>query len=278
MRIAISAETTIDLTKELIEKFDIHIVPFTLVLGDVQALDGEIKPQELFDYALKNKELPKTSAVNEAQYDEHFSNILKSYDAIIHFSLSGKMSSAYNNAVASSKNFNNVYVIDTKSLSTGIALLAIYASDLINEGLNIEEIVHKCMERREKVSASFVLDTLKFLYLGGRCSALSLFGANLLKLRPKILVANGKMQAKQKYMGKGEKVVEKYCDETLSEYSNIDKKYAFVTNSSATPEMVNIAKQKLKDAGFENIFETIAGCTISCHCGPKCLGILFMEK
>ena len=140
MKIAISAESTIDLTPELVQKYDVKIVPFTVLLGDRAGADGEITADEIMAFVAKNKILPKTSAVNEVQYDEHFGDILKNYDAIIHFSLSSEMSSAYNNAVASSKKFKNVYVIDSRSLSTGIALLAIYAKKLADSGLSADKI------------------------------------------------------------------------------------------------------------------------------------------
>ena len=168
MKIAISAETTLDLTKELIDEFNIKILPFTIQLGDRTALDGEISTDEIIDFVNKNKILPKTSAVNVFQYEEHFGNILKEYDAIIHISLSSKLSMACSNAIKASEKFNNVFIIDSRSLSTGIALLAIYAKELVDEGLDAKEIVSLVEKRSPFVQASFELKRLDYLYKGGR--------------------------------------------------------------------------------------------------------------
>lgn len=278
MKIAISAESTVDLTKELREKFDISIVPFSINLGDKVGLDGEITPQEIFDYVSKSKELPKTSAVNEEQFKEHFSNLLKDNDAIIHFSLSSDMSSAYNNAVNASKNFENVFVIDSRSLSTGIALLTIYARKLANKNLDVKEIVQKCTMKTQFVQASFVLSKLNYLYKGGRCNSLQLFGANLLRLRPQIIVDKGKMRSAKKYRGNFEKCVNNYCIDTLNQFNSPDLDTAFVTYTTAEPEVIEIAKKHLKERGFKNIYETTASGTITSHCGENCLGILYINN
>lgn len=277
MKIAISAESTVDLPKELQKKYDIYTVPFSILLGDKIGLDGEIQPQEIFEYVKKNKELPKTSAVNEEQYNEHFSNLLKSYDAIVHFTLSSDMSSAYNNAVLSSKNFENVYIVDSRSLSTGIALLAIYARKLATKGIEPKEIAQKCELKAQNVQASFVLSKLNFLYKGGRCNSLQLLGANLLRLRPQIIVDKGKMRSGKKYRGNFDKCVDLYCKDTLSEFNTPDLDVAFVTYTTAEPQTVEIARNHLKCAGFKNIYETIASGTITSHCGENCLGILYIN-
>ena len=193
MRIAISAESTIDLPKEILEQYNIHTIPFTVLMGDTKALDGEITPEEIFAYVNKNRILPKTSAVNTFQFQEHFENLLKDYDYIIHFSLSRKISSAYENALLVSGSNPNIKIIDSESLSTGIALEAIYASILVEKGMEFNDIVNHVLARVGSVQASFILERLDYLYMGGRCNALQLFGANLLKLHPQILVQNGKM-------------------------------------------------------------------------------------
>jgi DegV family protein with EDD domain len=277
MKIAISAESTIDMPKDLLEKYDIHTVPFTILLGDVAKLDGEISTQEIFDFVEITKNLPKTSAVNEEQFKEHFASLLKDYEAVIHFSLSSEMSSAYSNAVRASENFKNVYVIDSRSLSTGIALQAIYAQKLAKLGLKPEDIVEKSKARIPYVQASFVLKKLNYLHKGGRCSSLALFGANLLGLKPQIIVKDGKMGSYHKYRGPMPKVVKDYCEDTLKEFNNPDLDVAFITYSSATEEMIQVAYDALKNTGFKTIYKTTAGGTVSSHCGENTLGILYVN-
>ena len=278
MRIAITAESTIDLPKDLLEKYDIKTLPFSVILGDNEYKDGEITSADIFKFVEENKILPKTSAINEAQYSEFFHERLKDYDAVVHFCLSSQISSACNNAKLAASAMKNVYVVDTKSLSTGIALLAIYGRELANEGKTAEEIFELCQTRTKDVQASFVVKKLDYLHKGGRCSSIALLGANLLSIRPEIVLSDGKMISAKKYLGKMEKVIEKYCKDVLADNPNPDKKYAFVTYTTATEEMVNIAKSALKEAGFETIYETKAGATITSHCGENTLGILFLNK
>ncbi len=277
MKVAISAETTVDLTKELLDKFDIRITPFTVQLGDKTSLDGEVKCDDIIAFVNENKVLPKTSAVNEYQYTEHFTELLKDHDAIIHFSLSSELSLACSNAKRSAKNFSNVYIVDTRSLSTGIALLAIYASKLAKEGMDVKEIYEKCLARVPYVQASFELKRLDYLHKGGRCSSLTLFGANLLKIRPQIIVKDGKMIAGKKYRGNFAHVVKNYCHDVLDEYDNPDLSTVFITYTTADDDIVNDTKAILTDRGFKNIYVTRAGATITSHCGEDCLGILYIN-
>lgn len=277
MKIAISAESTIDLSKEILKEYNIETLPFSVILGDKEFLDGEISSKEIFDYVSKNKVLPKTSAVNESQYEEHFRKLLKVYDAVIHISLSSEISSAFQNARRVADRFDNIYVIDSQSLSTGIALLAIYARSLAEQGEKPEIIYDKVRVRTGRVQASFVIERLDYLYKGGRCSALAYFGANLLNLRPQIIVKDGKMGAYKKYRGNMQKVVSSYCEDTLKEFSNPDLSVAFVTYTTATEEMEKIAKEALEKRGFKKIYVTRAGGTISSHCGEHTLGILYIN-
>ncbi len=276
MKIAISAESTVDLPGELLKEFDIRIVPFTLVMGERTALDGQVKAQDLFDYVEKTGKLPKTSAVNEFQYEEHFKKLMdEGYEAIIHVSLSSKISSACQNAVKASEKFKNVYVIDSLALSTSIALQAIYARKLADKGYDPKTIVEKVKERIDKLQTSFVIETVNYLYKGGRCSALAAFGANLLHLKPKIIMKDGSMTSTKKYRGSMLKVVEEYVKDTLKEANTPDKSLVFITYSSAPEEVVESVKKILKGAGFKRIVPTQAGATITCHCGPHTLGILY---
>ncbi len=277
MKIAISAESTIDLPKELLTLYDIHTLSYTIILGDKEYLDGEILPEQIFKFYEDTKTLPKTSAINSLQYQEHFNSLLKDYDGVIHFCLSSEISSSCKNAMEAAEKFKNVYVVDTKSLSTGIALQAIYASKLIKDGLDINDIYERVLKRVPFVQASFVLKKLEFLYKGGRCSALSYFGANLLQIRPQIILKDGKMGPHKKYRGNMEKVVKSYCDDTLEEFNNPDLSIGFVTYTTASDEMLEIAKNSLINRGFKKIYCTKAGATISSHCGENTLGILYIN-
>ena len=222
--------------------------------------------------------LPKTSAVNEFQFEEHFAKLLKDHDEVIHFSLSSELSSAYENACRVAEKLGHIHVVDSRSLSTGIALLAINASNLVKEGKNVEEILDDTKKKIQVDQASFVLATVDYLYKGGRCSALTKLGAQLFKIRPQILVTDGKMAPGKRYAGKQLGCVESYCHDTLEQFNHPDLSLGFVTHSHATPEMVEAAKKAMYDRGFKRVEVTIAGGTISSHCGPKCLGILFLNS
>ncbi len=278
MKIAISAESAIDMPKELLEKYDIHVVPFTIILGEEQRLDGDIKPAEIFEFVEKTKQLPKTSAVNEEQFLEHFGSLLKDYDAVIHLSMSSELSSACSNAKKAAEKLGNVRVIDTRSLSTGIAVISIFAQKLVGMGLSLDEVVKKVEEKVPHIQISFVLKKLNYLYKGGRCSSLMYFGANLLGIKPQIIAKDGKLISHHKYRGTMEKVVADYCRDTLKEFNTPDKEVAFVTYTVASDEMVQNAVDALKNAGFKNIYLTHAGGTVSSHCGENTLGIIYLNS
>lgn len=276
-KIAISLDSACDISKELIEKYDFKIIPFGVNLGDKFFYDGEISPEEIFEYADNNKTLPKTNAVNEEAFKEHFAKILNDYDAIIHFDISSDMSSAYQNAVNASKNFKNVYVVDSRTLSTAISLEAIYAKKLTETMDDPAKIVELVKKRIPAVQASFIIERLDYLYKGGRCSGLALLGANLLKIRPEIEVLNGNMKNTEKFRGKMADCVTKYCRATLEKYNHPDKSVIFITHSVADKELVDAAKAVVSEYGFENVYETTAGCTVSSHCGKNTLGILYIN-
>lgn len=277
MKIAISAESTCDLSKELLNEYEISIIPYTIILGDNEVQDNAEVPAKIFEYVEKTGNLPKTSAINEEAYTEYFKNLLKTHDAVVHLSLSGGITSSTEHAKLAGEKLKNVYVIDSKSLSTGIGLLAIYARKLARQGFNADVIAQKVETRVPYVQASFVVERLDYLYKGGRCNALALFGANVFKIRPQILLVDGKMKPAKKYRGKMDRVIADYTKDTLAEFNNPDKSVGFVTYTTATPEMIKNAKQALIDAGFKTIYETTAGGTITSHCGEHVLGILYIN-
>lgn len=278
MKIKISAESTIDLPKEMLEKYEISTTPFGINFKDRLVDDSFGIGEEIFKYVEESKVLPKTSAIGPEQYKEYFENLKKDNDIIIHISLSSHLSSAFNNATLVSREMENVYVIDSRNLSTGIALLAIRAKKLVDDGVSADKIVKTIEELTGKVVTSFVLDRLNYMYKGGRCNAVTLLGANLLKIKPQIVVNNGRMSVGKKYRGALSKVVATYADDVVAEYANADKEMVFVTHSSPMPEEEQIITEKLRAFGFKNIYNTTAGGTICSHCGPDCIGILFISK
>lgn len=277
MKIAVSVESTNDLTKDLLNKYDIKVIPYQIVLDDKTILDGEMTTEELFDFVEKSGKLPKTNALNEFEYTEFFESLKKDYDAVIHVALSSGLTSSTQNAINASKNVENVFVVDSKSLSTGIGLLAIFARELADKGENPQDIYEKVSNRVDKLQVSFVIERLDYLYKGGRCNSLQFFGANLLKLRPRIILKDGKMGADKKYRGTMGKVVAKYCEEVLDEFNTPDLDKVFITYTTATEEMVEAAKAAVEARGFKNIYQTHAGCTIASHCGANTLGILYFN-
>lgn len=280
MKIIITAESTIDCPQELLNQYNIKTVPFTIILGEKEYFDGTITNEDVFAFVKQNKVLPKTSAVNYDQYKAFFERVLKEEgaDAIIHFSISSGFSSAINNAKEAAKDVGGVYIVNSLSLSTGIALQAIKASEMAASGATVDEILDEMETTVKNTQASFVLDRLDYMYKGGRCSAITLLGANLLSLKPQLSVADGSLRVNKKYLGKLDKVIKKYCADIIAASGEVDTKHAFITYTTATDEMVSVARDALTERGFENIHETRAGCTVSSHCGPYTLGILFIRK
>lgn len=278
MKIAISAESTIDIPQELLDKYDIKTTPFTINFNDKIVEDYFGVSQEIFDFVDKTKKLPKTSAVSPEQFREHFEKLLQEYDAVIHVSISSLMSSAYNNAVSVAKGLKNVYVVDSRALSSAIALLAIKGRNLANDKHSPQEIYDILVDSSKRIKVNFILEKLNYLYKGGRCSGLALLGANLLKIKPEIIVSDGKMIVGKKYIGNLTKVVSKYIDDYLAENPNPELDYVFVTHSSSMPEAEKLLTEKLKERGFKTIYNTYAGGTICSHCGQNCIGVLFINK
>ncbi|MBR2384972.1 MAG: DegV family protein [Clostridia bacterium] len=277
MKIAVSVESTNDLTVELLEKYDIKVIPYEIVLGNNVYKDGELSVQELFDFVDKNKILPKTNALNEFEYTEFFEGLKKEYDGVVHIALSSGVTSSCGNAERAASNLENVFVVDSLSLSTGIGMLAIYARELAESGEDAKTIYEKVKARVPNVQASFVIERLDYLHKGGRCSSLALFGANLLHIRPRIVLKNGKMSSDKKYRGNMASVVDKYCNDVFTDYNTPDLDKVFITYTTATPEMISVARNACEKIGFKNIYETHAGGTIASHCGANTIGILYFN-
>ena len=282
MKIKICADSTCDLSPELVEKYDVGIIPLYIVKDGTSYADGlEITPQDIFAHVGGGGAMCSTAAVSVADYEAFFAEQRKSCDALIHFHISSEMSSCYQNACIAAETVENVYPVDSRNLSTGIGQLVIAAAEMAAEGkMSAEEIYAAMLELREKLDVSFVLDTLNYLRKGGRCSALAALGANLLSLKPCIEVKNGVMGVGKKYRGKLGKCIVEYVRDRLEGRDDIDPKRIFITDSTGfEPEELEAMEAEVRRCQpFEEILHTHAGCTISNHCGPRCIGILYFHK
>ena len=280
MRIKISADSTCDLSQDLIEKYDISIVPLYVVKGEKTYRDGvDIQPSDIFEYVENGQGTCNTSAVNIVEYTEWFENYLKEYDAVIHINISGDLSTCNQSACIAASQWENVYIVDSRNLSTGSGHLVLDAALLAAEGMAPADIKAELDRRASKIEASFVINTLKYLHKGGRCSGVAALGANLLKIKPCIEVVNGKMEVGKKYRGPYEKVILQYVEDRLKNRDDIDYRRIFITHTPISEEIIESVTAVIQELGqFEEIIETTAGCTISNHCGPATLGILFYKK
>lgn len=258
MKICISADSTCDLPKEFVEKYDIRLnaMPFSLGENDLRHDGVDGTSEDVFEYVKKTGKLPTTSAYNEYEYTEHFKKIKEEYDAIIHFSFSWDISSTGLNARRAAEKMENVFTIDTQNLSCGISLLILECQEMIEKGLDVKDIIESIEKLKKKVQASFVIDTLKYLHKGGRCSGVALIGSKLLSIKPRISVVDGKMMVTKKYIGNINTCLLKYCDDILNEVP-ANKKRVFVAYSSPIKVKDKI-KEKLKNYGFEEIIEAKA--------------------
>ena len=281
MNVKIISDSTCDLSPELLKKYDIAVTPLFVTMNGKSGKDRiDITPDDIYDYVANTGKLPTTSAVNVADYAEVFKYWHDQGYSIVHFTISSEFSSTYQNACIAAQNFNNVFVVDSRNLSTGQGLLVLHGAEMAAKGHDAKEIFEHCTKLAKKVEASFVIDSLNYLYKGGRCSAVSALGANLLRLKPCIEVIDGKMDVGKKYRGKFEKVIIDYVTERLAGRDDIDKTRIFITHTKCDPEVIKAVEEKVREIcpDFGEFLETTAGCTITTHCGPNTLGILFIRK
>ena len=279
-KIVITCDSTADLTNELYAKYQATVVPLGVNLGDDFRRDGlDISISDIFEYVSASGQLPKTSAVSVGEYDDVFRPLVEQGCEVIHVSLSSSLSSSHQNARLAAEELGHVYVVDSKNLSTGIGHLVLLARELADSDMTAPEIAAALEELREKLDVSFVLQTLEYLHKGGRCSGVAAFGANLMKLRPEIEVVGGKMQVGRKYRGNMEKTVLAYIRGRLEGRDDIRLDRIFVTHSGCPQDIVDKAVALVKELHpFEEVLVTTAGSTITSHCGPDCLGVLFLKK
>jgi len=281
-KIILSADSTCDLDAELVERYAVNLLPLQVNLGGKVYKDGvDITPDLIYETYQKERILPKTSATNPAEYMEYFKKWTDEGYEVIHLSLGSGLSSTYRNACLAAEELGNVYVIDSGNLSTGMGLLVIETAERIASGIDAAQIKEEITELKSHVHASFVIDNLTYLYEGGRCSALAAIGANLLNIKPCIEVDNtdGKMNVGKKYRGSLGKVLKRYTLEKLGSYENLNLNRVFITHSGTDSENIEMIKQLIEENyNFKEILITRAGCTISSHCGPNTVGVLFMTK
>lgn len=278
--VKISTDSVADLEQNISAR-NISVMPLAVILDDKEYFDGvDIDAQMIFDSYDKKHILPKTAARNIDDYEKFFADLTSDGSSVVHFVISKEISASYNNALTASRKFDNVYVVDSQSLSTGVGLLVLKACDLRDQGVDAKTIFDKVCSLVPYVQASFVVDTMEYLYKGGRCSGVARFFAAAFSIKPMILLKDGKMVVGQKYSGKLGKCVEKYVAAILKEFDTPDLTRIFITHTYADPQIVESVRQQIKSIrpDFKEIIETHAGCTITSHCGKGTLGILYINK
>ena len=284
MKVKILADSTCDLSDELLIKYDIRQIPLSIIKGEQTFRDRlEITPSDIFEHVSSGKGICFTSAINVAEYLEVFrEEQAKGFDALINFTISNELSACYVNSVIAAKELSDqgidmeIYSVDTRSLSTGGGWLVLYAADLVAQGMEAREVAQACEKKKLLGDTSFVIDTLDYLHKGGRCSGLAAFGASLLNLKPCLNLIDGKIEVGKKYHGSIKKSLQKYIEDRIGRREDLDLRRAFVTHTfyddpAFVEEIVDLV---MNMQPFEEVITTSAGCTIANHCGPGTLGVL----
>lgn len=279
MKIKIISDSTCDLSPELIAQYNIGIVPLIVVKNGEEFVDGvTITPKDIFAHVAAGGSLCSTAARSVAVYQEMFAKYAADYDGVLHVNISSDFSSSYQNASIAAKGFENVRVVDSRNLSTGQGLVVLKAWELAQSLNSMDELKAALDEFTGRVEASFVLDRLDYMVKGGRCSGAAALGANLLNLKPCIEVRDGKMLVVKKYRGKYDRCLYNYVKDRLSQRNDLDKGTLFITHTPVSDTCMDAVQDAVRECdSFDNIYETDAGCTVSCHCGPGTLGVLFVR-
>ena len=280
MKIKILSDSTCDLNRELLEANDITLVPLSVIKDGKDYKDGvTITPADIFAHVAAGGDLCTTSAVSIGEYMDVFETYAHAYDGIIHINLGSGFSTCYQSACLAAQEFDNVRVIDSRNLSTGQGLVVLKACELAKDCSDLDALADALREYTGKVEASFLVDKLDYLVKGGRCSSAAALGANLLNLKPCIEVKDGKMTVVKKYRGNHTKCLASYVKERLDNREDIDRSTLFVTQTVVSDDSYAGVMDTVRAYGnFDAVHETTAGCTISCHCGPGTLGVLFVRK
>jgi len=279
MKIRITADSTCDLSPELLRKYDIGIIPLSVIIDGEVFHDGvDVTPRDVFRAAEAGKSV-RTAAVNTFEYREFFGKQLEKYDQVVHICISSEFSTCYADACEASRDLENVFIVDSRNLSTGSGLLALEGAELAAGGMEGQQIADTLKDRTGLVDTSFVVRTVEYLHRGGRCSGLEALGARMLHIRPSIVVQDGKMHPGEKYRGRYEHYLKHYIRDALAEDQDIDFRRVFITHSPSEEGLVRFAIDTVKSFGlFREVLETMAGCTVCTHCGPDTLGVIFMRK
>ncbi len=280
MNIKILSDSTCDLSAQQLEAHNISLSRLTVIKDGQEYKDGlTITPADIFAHVAGGGDLCSTTAYNIGEYAELFEKYSGEYDGVIHICIGSGFSSSYQNACIAAADFPNVRVIDSMNLSTGQGHVVLEACRLAKACSNLDEIVAKLNAFTPRVEASFLLDQLQYMVKGGRCSAAAALGANLLNLKPCIEVRDGKMSVVKKYRGSYSKCLANYVKDRLAGREDIVRSELFITYTPVTDECLSAVKAAVQEYGhFETVYETTAGCTVSCHCGPGTLGVLFVRK
>jgi DegV family protein with EDD domain len=275
--IKITADSTCDLSTKILNDLNITLAPLLVLIGDEVFHDGvDITPADIFRYVEEEGKTCKTTAVNIYEYECLFEEFSSKYDAVIHICIGSGFSSCFQNATIAAENYENVYVINSQNLTSGSGHLVYEAACMAQNGASVEEICRNLTELIPRVDASFVIDRMDYLYKGGRCSGFEMIGAKILNIKPCIEVVNGKMTVGKKYKGSFDLCLEHYIRDRLYIKQDIDYSRVFITHPMCSSQTVEKVKETLlRYAHFDEIIETPAGCTVSSHCGPNTLGIIF---
>ena len=280
MKIKIISDSTCDLPASLLQQNDITLTPLTVVKNDEQFKDGvTITPADIFAHVEAGGALCTTAANSIGEYADVFEQHCPDYDGVIMITIGSGFSACYQNACLAAEDFSNVRVIDSQNLSTGQGLVVLKACELAKTAADLDALADQVRAFTEKVEASFVVDKLDYLVKGGRCSSAAALGANLLNLKPCIEVKNGKMSVGKKYRGNYAKCLSNYIKERLEGRDDIDTEMMFLTHTVISDDVAAAAANAVNEYGhFETVYDATAGCTVSCHCGPGTLGIIFVRK
>lgn len=276
-RVIITADSAADLPKDVADRYGIEIMPMNVVIDGEVKKDGiDITARELFDFVDNTGKIPSTSAVSPGEYTDFFERFLNDGDAVVHLAFCSELSSTCRNAKMAASMLDGVYVIDTRNLAGGIALLAIKGCEMRDNGAGAEEIYSRLSSLVPSARVSYLLDSIDFLRRSGRCSAAAAFGASLLSIKPCAAMINGSIEVIKKYRGKVQAARLQYASEQLEKYSKIDYSTAFIYHSGVDAAELSAIEKMLKNKGFEQVITAFTGCMISLHSGENAIGIHFI--
>ncbi len=281
MPVKIISDSTCDLSKELIEKYDIEITPLTVTLGEKSGKDGiDIIPEDIYRYVEETGKLSKTGAVNSDEYEKVFRKWRDLGYDVVQFCIGSLFSSSYQSACIAAQEMDGVYVVDTANLSSGQGLTVVKAAEMAQQGASAKEIAAACEDMLDRVEASFVVNNIEYLHKGGRCSSLAALGSNIFHIKPCIEVIKGKMIAAKKFRGRIARVIKNYVEDRLHDRTDIEPDRIFITHTRIDSEIIETVKSLIRQfqPGIREILDTTAGATVTTHCGPDTLGVLFVRK